>query len=109
VNAPYPQTLARTTYVFVSWSDGEGHSHSLVTGAEPSTYTATFAACTITGTSANDVLSGTSGDDVICGTDGDDIIISSGSFDVVDVDALQAQELAVQPYAMQNRLVDDRP
>lgn len=44
VNAPYPQTLARTTYVFSSWSDGGAQSHGIVSGAELSTYTAIYTA-----------------------------------------------------------------
>ena len=52
VNAPSPQTLSGKTYVFSSWSDGKGKQHSIVTGATPATYTATFKACTKSGTSA---------------------------------------------------------
>ena len=52
VNAPSPQTLSGKTYVFSSWSDGKGQQHDIVTGATPSTYTATFKTCTKSGTSA---------------------------------------------------------
>src|SRR5215207_1481668 len=76
VNAPSPQTLSGTTYVFSSWSDAGTQQHEILTGATPSTYTATYtatsAACTITGTSGNDTLKGTSKNDVICGLGGDD-------------------------------------
>ena len=40
VNAPSPQTLSGTTYVFASWSDGKGKQHTIATEATPSTYTA---------------------------------------------------------------------
>jgi glucose/arabinose dehydrogenase len=42
VSAPSPQTLEGTTYVFRSWSDGGAQSHDVITGAQSSTYTATF-------------------------------------------------------------------
>jgi glucose/arabinose dehydrogenase/PKD repeat protein len=78
VNAPSPQTLSGTTYVFNAWSDGEGQQHEVLTGATPSTYTATFTAtsraCTQTGTSAGETLTGTPGDDVICAGAGNDTI-----------------------------------
>ena len=45
----------------LSWSDGKGQQHTIVTGAAPSTYTATFKACTKSGTSAAETLRGTSG------------------------------------------------
>ena len=85
VNAPSPQTLSGTTYVFASWSDGQGQQHNIVTGAAPSTYTATFkatsTACTKTGTSAGETLTGTSGNDVICGLGGNDTIEGRGGND----------------------------
>jgi len=56
VNAPSPKTLSGKTYLFASWSDAKGQRHSIVTGAAPSTYTATFTACTKTGTSAAESL-----------------------------------------------------
>jgi glucose/arabinose dehydrogenase/PKD repeat protein len=78
VNAPSPQTLSGTTYGFSSWSDAGAQQHEVLTGAAPSTYTATYtgasAACTITGTRAAETLTGTSGDDVICGGGGGDTI-----------------------------------
>lgn len=43
VSAPSPQTLGGTNYFFGSWSDGQPNSHSIVAGAAPATYTATFA------------------------------------------------------------------
>jgi hypothetical protein len=58
VNAPSPQTLSGTTYVFSSWSDAKGQQHNIVTGATPSTYTANFRARTKAGTSAGETLSG---------------------------------------------------
>jgi len=88
VNAPSPQTLSGTTYVFSSWSDDKDQQHGIVTGAEPSTYTATFdtatsAGCTKTGTPGKDVLDGTSGDDVICGGGGADTINGLGGNDIL--------------------------
>jgi len=87
VNAPSPQNSSGTTYLFDSWSEGQGQSHDIVTGASPSTYTATFKApspaCTITGTSANDVLEGTAGDDVICGGGGNDTIKGLAGNDIL--------------------------
>jgi Ca2+-binding RTX toxin-like protein len=78
VNAPSPQTLSGTTYAFSAWSDGQGQQHTIVTGATPSSYTATFAststACTKSGTSAGETLTGTAGNDVICGAGGNDTI-----------------------------------
>jgi hypothetical protein len=74
VNAPSPQTLSGTTHVFGSWSDGEDQTHDVVTGARPSTYTATFKTCTITGTANAETISGTSGADVICAGAGSDTI-----------------------------------
>jgi Ca2+-binding RTX toxin-like protein len=87
VNAPSPQTLNGTTYVFSSWSDGGAQSHPIVTGATPSTYTATFRAtsqaCTKTGTSNSETISGTSGADVICGRGGNDTIKGLGGNDTL--------------------------
>jgi glucose/arabinose dehydrogenase len=78
LNAPSPQTLSGTTYAFSAWSDGQGQQHTIVTGAAPSSYTATFAAtstaCTQTGTSAGETLTGTAGNDVICAGGGNDSI-----------------------------------
>jgi len=81
VYAPSPQTLSGKSYVFSSWSDGKGQQHNIVTGAAPSTYTATFKACTKGGTSAAETLSGTSGADIICGLGGDDTIEGLGGDD----------------------------
>lgn len=84
VNAPSPQVLSGTTHVFSSWSNGKGQQHSIVTGAAPSTYTATFKACTITGTSGDDDLDGTSSADVICGMSGNDTIRGMGGDDTIE-------------------------
>jgi PKD repeat protein len=84
VNAPSPQPLSGTTYVFSSWSDGGRQQHDIVTGAQPSTHTATYKACTRTGTSGADVLDGTSGADVICGMGGNDTLRGLGSNDTVE-------------------------
>jgi Ca2+-binding RTX toxin-like protein len=82
VNAPSPQTLSGTTYVLSSWSDAGTQQHEIVTGAAPSTYTATSAACTISGTSGDDTLKGTSRrNDVICGLGGDDTLKGVGGDD----------------------------
>jgi hypothetical protein len=83
VNLPSPQTLSGKTYVFDSWSDGKEQQHDIVTGAMPSSYTATFKACTKSGTSAAEILSGTSGADVICGLGGNDTIEGRGGDDVL--------------------------
>ncbi len=83
VDAPSPQTLSGKTYVFSSWSDGKGKQHDIVTGAAPSTYTATFKTCTKSGTSAGETLIGTSGNDVICGKGGNDTIEGRGGNDVL--------------------------
>ena len=42
INAPTPQTLGGTTYVFSSWSDGGAASHNISAPASATTYTATF-------------------------------------------------------------------
>jgi glucose/arabinose dehydrogenase len=90
VNAPSPQTLSGKTYVFSSWSDDKGQQHSVVTGAAPNSYTATFKTCTKTGTSAAETLRGTSAADVICGMGsndtiegraGDDVLLGGGGAD----------------------------
>ena len=88
VSAPSPQTLAGTTYNFVSWSDGGAQSHDIVAPDAAATYTATYTAtsataCTITGTAAVDTLTGTSGDDVICGGRGGDTIKGGGGNDIL--------------------------
>jgi PKD repeat protein len=88
VNAPSPQTLSGTTYAFSAWSDGqEGQQHDIVTGAAPSSYTATFAGtstpCTKIGTSAGETLTGTSGNDVICAGGGNDTIKGLGGNDTL--------------------------
>jgi Ca2+-binding RTX toxin-like protein len=83
VNAPSPQTLSGKPYVFSSWSDGKGRQHDIVTGATPSTYTATFKSCTKSGTSAAETLSGSSGADIICGFGGNDTIDGLGGNDIV--------------------------
>jgi glucose/arabinose dehydrogenase len=84
VDAPTPQTLSGKTYIFASWSDGKLQRHDIVTGPTPSTYTATFRACTKTGTSGDDVLNGTSSADVICGMGGNDTIRGRGGIDTVE-------------------------
>ena len=84
VNGPYPQTLSETTYVFSSWSDGKEQQHGIVTGAAPSTYTASFKACTKTGTPGDDVLDGTSSADVICGMGGNDELKGLGGNDTIE-------------------------
>jgi Ca2+-binding RTX toxin-like protein len=87
VNAPSPQTLSGSSYVFSSWSDGGAQSHDIVTGATLSTYTATFTAtsqaCTKTGTSNSETITGTSGADVICGRGGNDTIQGLGGNDTL--------------------------
>jgi glucose/arabinose dehydrogenase/PKD repeat protein len=83
VNAPSPQISSGKSYVFSSWSDGKGKQHDIVTGAAPSTYTATFKACTKSGTSAGETLSGTSGADIICGLGGNDTIEGRGGNDIL--------------------------
>jgi Ca2+-binding RTX toxin-like protein len=87
VNAPSPQTLSGTTYVFSSWSDSGAQSHDIVTGPTPSTYMATFTAtsqaCTKTGTSNSETITGSSGADVICGRGGNDTIKGSGGNDTL--------------------------
>jgi Ca2+-binding RTX toxin-like protein len=83
VDALSPQTLSGKSYVFSSWSDGNGQQHDIVTGATPSTYTASFKACTKSGTSAGETLSGTSGSDVICGLGGGDTIEGRGGNDIL--------------------------
>lgn len=42
VNAPSPQNSVGTSYGFTSWSDAGAQSHSIVTLATPTTYTASF-------------------------------------------------------------------
>jgi glucose/arabinose dehydrogenase/PKD repeat protein len=87
VDAPSPQTLSGTPYVFSAWSDGQGQQHEIVTGATPSSYTATFTAtstaCTQSGTSRGETLNGTSGADVICGMGGNDTIDGRGGNDIL--------------------------
>jgi hypothetical protein len=83
VNAPSPQTLSGKPYVFSSWSDGKGQQHNIVTGATPSTYTATFKSCTKSGTSAAETLNGTSAADIICGFGGNDTIEGLGGNDIL--------------------------
>jgi glucose/arabinose dehydrogenase len=83
VNAPSSQTLSGKTYMFSSWSDAKGQQHDIVTGATPSTYTATFKSCTKSGTSAGETLSGTSAADVICGLGGNDTIEGLGGNDLL--------------------------
>jgi glucose/arabinose dehydrogenase len=87
VDAPSPQTLSGTPYVFSAWSDGQGQQHDIVTGATPSSYTATFTAtstaCTQNGTSRGETLNGTSGADVICGMGGNDTIDGMGGNDIL--------------------------
>ena len=87
VNAPSPQTLSGSSYVFSSWSDGGAQSHDIVTGPTAGTYTATFTAtsqaCTKTGTSNSETITGTSGADVICGRGGNDTIKGSGGNDTL--------------------------
>jgi glucose/arabinose dehydrogenase len=87
VSAPSPQTLSGAPYVFTSWSDAKPRQHDVVTGAAPSTYTATYtaasAACTINGTTAKETITGTSGDDVICAGGGGDTIKGLGGNDIL--------------------------
>jgi glucose/arabinose dehydrogenase/PKD repeat protein len=42
VSAPSPQTVNRSTYNFLSWSDGGAQSHTIVAPATNTTYTATY-------------------------------------------------------------------
>jgi PKD repeat protein len=84
VNAPSPQTISGRLHVFASWSDGKDQQHDIVTGAAPSTYAATFIACTKIGTIGDDVLDGTSNADVICGRGGNDTIRGLGGNDVLE-------------------------
>src|SRR5262249_3015427 len=42
--AASPQTLGGIPYGFTSWSDGGAATHSIVSGASPATYVATFTA-----------------------------------------------------------------
>ena len=42
VSAPSPQTVNRSTYNFISWSDGGAQSHIIVAPATNTTYTATY-------------------------------------------------------------------
>jgi glucose/arabinose dehydrogenase len=42
VSAPSPQTFKRSTYFFVSWSDGGPQSHTIIAPAVNTTYTATY-------------------------------------------------------------------
>ena len=84
VAALSPQALAGSTHTFDAWSDGEAWDHDIVTGAQPSAYTATYKACTITGTSGNNVLEGTSGADTICGMGGNDTIKGMAGNDTID-------------------------
>jgi hypothetical protein len=42
VTATSPQLVGRTSYNFVSWSDGGAQTHTVTAGAAPTTYTATF-------------------------------------------------------------------
>jgi glucose/arabinose dehydrogenase len=84
VNAPSPQAISGRLHVFASWSDGKDQQHDIVTGAAPSTYAATFIACTKIGTIGDDVLDGTSNADVICGRGGNDTIRGLGGNDVLE-------------------------
>ena len=84
VDAPSPQTTpSGITYSFAFWSDGKAPQHVIVTGTAPSSYTATFKACTKTGTSAGETLTGTSSADVICGLGGNDTIDGLGANDIL--------------------------
>ncbi len=42
ISAPSPQSLAGTTYDFVSFSDGGAQTHNIVAPADTSTYTANY-------------------------------------------------------------------
>ena len=42
VSAPSPQASGGVAYEFVGWSDGGAQTHSIVAGAAPATYTATY-------------------------------------------------------------------
>jgi hypothetical protein len=83
VNTPSPQSLSGKSYVFSSWSGGEAKQHSIVTGATPGTYTATFEVCTKTGTSAAETLRGTSAADIICAKGGNDTVEGLGGEDIL--------------------------
>lgn len=69
-----PQTLDGAAYAFASWSDKGKQGHPVLTGAQPSAYSATYKACATTGTPVNDVIDGTLGADTICGMGGGDVI-----------------------------------
>jgi hypothetical protein len=43
LNAAATQTRTDGTWEFRSWSDGKARSHTVVAGASPATYTATYA------------------------------------------------------------------
>jgi glucose/arabinose dehydrogenase len=83
VNASSPQSFSGKSYVFSSWSDGKAKQHSIVTGATPGTYTATFEACTNSGTSASETLRGTSAADIICAKGGNDTVEGLGGEDIL--------------------------
>ena len=59
IGAPGPQTLNGTNYAFSSWSDGGAQTHTIVTPATNTTFTAAFTATT--STSATFVLSANPG------------------------------------------------
>ena len=42
VSAPSPQTFNKSTYNFMSWSDGGPQSHTITAPAISTTYTATY-------------------------------------------------------------------
>jgi len=42
VSAPSPQTFKKSTYYFVSWSDGGPQSHTITAPAVNTTYTAIY-------------------------------------------------------------------
>jgi hypothetical protein len=42
ISAPTPQTKAKKTWTFVSWSDGGAKTHSITAPASATTYTARF-------------------------------------------------------------------
>jgi glucose/arabinose dehydrogenase len=84
VSAPRHTTLAGTTYLFNRWSDDVTQpDRSIITNAEPKTYTAIYTPCTIAGTPHDDVLKGTPGNDIICGRGGGDTLIGRGGDDML--------------------------
>ena len=68
-----------------SWSDGKEHQHDIVTGTTPSSYKATFKACTKTeNLTTGETLTGTSAPDVICGLGGNDTVRALAANDIIE-------------------------